>query len=322
MIARWWMLVPAMLVVSWPCQAALDGVPLDGYAAKVQTAVITVGDVFKVLEPVERQLRQKTSGLEFEKQMQEAYEQALDVLIERALVVDDFEQRGGALPDSAVDVRVEEILRNKFRNDRTALQKALEEEGLTFDEWRADLRAQIILSVMRDREVDSKVAVAPREVREAYERNIGRYRVPEQVELRMMRISRGRTPEELDVKRRQMQDVRRRILAGEDFGAVAKVVSEGTKAEAGGYWGWIEPSSRREELAEAMACLEPGGLSDVVETEEDLYLLRIEARREEHVIAFEAVREEIQDALRKEQSRRLYEAWMQRLKSKAFIQKY
>jgi peptidyl-prolyl cis-trans isomerase SurA len=302
--------------------AGAEGIPLDGYAAKVHDRVITVGDVLKVLEPVERQLRQKASGLEFEKQMEEAYEQALEALIERALVVDDFEQRGGTLPDTAVDSRIEETIRNKFRNDRVAFQKALEEEGLTFDEWRAELRAQIIVSVMRDREVDSKVAVSPREVREAYERDIARYRVPEQVELRMIRISRGRTPEELEVKRRQMEDVRRRILAGEDFGAVAQAVSEGTKASVGGYWGWVEPESRREELAEAMACLEPGEVSDLVETEEDLYLIRIEARREEHVIPFETVRDEIQETLRKERAKILYDEWMQRLKKRAFIRKF
>ena len=152
----------AVLPVLAFCAKAAEGIPLDGYAAIVHDKIITVGDVQKVIEPVERQLRQKMSGLQFEKQMQEAYEQALEALIERALVVDDFEQRGGVLPDSAVESRIEEMIRNKFKNDRSAFFKALEEEGITFDEWRSELRAQIVLSVMREREVDSRVSIAPR----------------------------------------------------------------------------------------------------------------------------------------------------------------
>ncbi len=312
----------AVLPVLAFCAKAAEGIPLDGYAAIVHDKIITVGDVQKVIEPVERQLRQKMSGLQFEKQMQEAYEQALEALIERALVVDDFEQRGGVLPDSAVESRIEEMIRNKFKNDRSAFFKALEEEGITFDEWRSELRAQIVLSVMREREVDSRVSIAPREVREVYERNIERYRMPEQVELRMIRVSRGHTPGELEVKRRQMEDLRRRIVGGEDFGALAKIFSEDSKAAVGGYWGWIEPQTRRLELAEAMTGLETGKVSELIETEEDLYLISIEARSEEHVTAFESVREEIQETLRKEQARKLYEDWMQRLKGRVFIRKF
>ncbi len=320
-LCRLFVLYSAFVALVTRCSFA-ENRALDGYAAKVQNQIIMIGDVARALEPLERQLRQKASGVEYDQQMAIAYESALEALIDRALVLDDFQQRGGSLPDSAVDSRIEEVIRNKFRNDRLALQKELDKEGLTLEEWRADLRAQIIMSLMRDREVISKVSVSPREVRDAYDRDIARYRAPEQVELRMIRVSRGKTSEEREVKRRQMEDVRKRILAGEDFAELAHAVSEGTKADAGGYWGWIEPETRLKELAEAMAILKPGELGEIIETDEDLYLIRIEARREEHVVPFESVRESIQQALRKEQETRLYEEWMQRLKKEAFIKKY
>jgi len=69
------------------------------------------------------------------------------------------------LPDKIVESRTEEIVRTKFGNNRTAFRKALDKEGLTLEEWQANLKKSMIVAFLRDRMVDSKVSVSPQDVR-------------------------------------------------------------------------------------------------------------------------------------------------------------
>ena len=146
--------------------------------------------------------------------------------------------------------------------------------------------------------------------------------MPGQVEARMIMVQRGSTPSDLEIKRRQIEEIRRRLLRGDNFARLASEMSEGAKAAAGGYLGWIEPSSRRPELAEWLSVLAPGEISEVIETENGLYLLKVEALRDEYMEPFEKVRGDLEQEMVRKETERLYRRWMDRIKSKAFIKKY
>lgn len=296
-------------------------IPVDGYAAMVNDRVIMVSDVREQMRPVIRQLNELFSGEQLDEKLDEAYSNALNALIERELIISDFQMKGGSIPDNVVDGRIEEILRNRFKGDRVELMKALDEEGMTLGEWREDIRGRIIVSLMREQAVDSKINVSPKDMREAYEQNIADHRIPEQVELRMIVISRGKTAEEDAVKRKHAEDIRNRLLAGEKFEELAKAVSEGVKAASGGYHGRIDPSTRRAEISRAIAALAIAEISEIVETDEDFFIIRIEDRTSAGLTPFDKVASEISERLRNEQAKKFYDEWISRLKEKAYIKK-
>lgn len=303
--------------------AAGKPIPMDGYAATVNDQVITTADVMAALEPLERQLRQNYSGEELSRKLEEAYTNALNSLIERALILSEFSRRKDlSLPDTAVNARVEEIIRNKFNNNLAAFNKTLRDEGITLDEWKQNLRAAIIVSLMREREVESRVSISPQAVYDAYQQAGDAYRIPDQVELRMIVIHRGTNATEEALKRKLAQDICRRLLAGEKFDELARQVSEGPKAAEGGYQGWIDPATRRSELADAIATLDPGEISDIIPAGEDFYILKMESRKIGTVIPFEKAQETIRQELQKKEAQRLFNAWIERLKKDAFIKKY
>lgn len=313
-------LLAAALALAAPAALAL---PVDGYAATVDDQVITVADILAAMQPVERQLRQVYQGQELATKIEEAYNNALESLIERTLILDAFNRRKDlALPDTFVNARIEEIIRNKFNNNLAEFNKALQAEGLTLDEWKRNLRASIIVSLMREQEVDSKVSVSPRDVVEAYENAGDAYRVPEQVELRMLVINRGTTAAENALKHKQAVDICRRLLAGESFADLARKVSEGPKAAEGGYVGWIDPATRRPELADAMADMDPGEISDVIPASDSYYILKVENRNNATVIPFEQAQGAIREVLYQKEAQRLFAAWIARLKKSAFIKKH
>lgn len=298
-------------------------IPVEGCAAQVNDRMVTVMEVMTAMQPVERQLRETTQGAELDRKLEEAYEKSLQALIERELILDAFrQQKEMNLPDKIVESRTEEIVRTKFANNRAAFRKALDAEGLTLEEWQANLKKSMIVGFLREREVDSKVSVSPQDVRAAYEKAGDTFRTPEQVHLRMIMINGGKTDEEAAVKRKQAEDVRKRLLGGESFEDLARQVSEGARAQDGGDWGWVDPSSRRPELAAAIHALKAGDISDVIPAGGDLYILKVEGQRGATIIPFDKVHDTLRTELEKQEAKRLYDAWMERLKQKAFIKKY
>ena len=314
-------LLALALIFATPTMA--KAIPMDGYAASINDQVITTADVLAAIQPLDRQLRQNYSGEALTRKLEEAYAGALDSLVERALILDAFNRRKDLnLPDTAVNARVEEIIRNKFNNNLAEFNKTLQAEGLTLDEWKKNLRAAIIVSLMREREVESRVSISPQTVFDAYQQAGEAYRIPDQVELRMIVIHHGTNTVEEALKRKQAEDICRRLLAGERFDELARQVSEGPKAAEGGYLGWIDPATRRAELADAIAALDPGEISDVIPAGDDFYILKVEGRKNGMVIPFEKAQETIRQELHKKEAQRLFDAWIARLKKDAFIKKH
>ncbi len=303
-------------------KSASRRIPMDGYAAAVNDRVITVRETLSAMQPVERQLQQSFQGEELSVRVEEAFTNTLESLIERELILDAFRRMQGTIPDNVVKSRMDQIERTRFNGSRADLLKALEAEDLTMDEWRESLRNTMIVSYMREHEVEDKVLVSPRAVRDAYEADLENYRLPAQVELRMISLNRGQTDEEQAVKLKQAGEIRQRLMDGQDFATLATQVSEGIKSGDGGYWGWIDPTTRRPELAEAIQALEPGGISPVVAAGEMLYIVKVEGRRAAAQLPFEEVQDKIRDELRRRQSKQLYETWIQRLKRDAYIRRF
>ena len=316
--------VPALLLCALLANnTAGKPIPVDGYAALVNDKVITVSEVLKAMQPREKQLRETYFNDALPVKLEEAYDKTLSSLIERELILNYFaSQKQFSLPESVVDSRIDEIVRNKFNNNRAELRKVLDEEGLTFDEWRANYKNSLIVALLREREVDSRVVIAPQAVREAYGKAGEKYSVPAQVEVRSIVINRQGTAEEAAAKLKQAEDIRARLLGGESFEELAKQASEDQKASSGGYWGWIDPDSRRAELAVVLKKMSAGEISQVVPAGDELYILKVEGRRNASVVPFESVQESIRNDLYKKELKRVYEAWIEKLRQNAYIKKF
>lgn len=294
-----------------------ESVLIDGVAADVNKHVVTVGEVLMSMEPVRRQLLAQYEGKELRARLEDAYREALDSQIERYVVLDAYEAGEGRIPDWAVDKRADEVMRESFDGDRTALLSALSRESLTYEEWRKHIKEQMIVSSMRGANVEQHITVAPEEVLARYESNRPAYHTPEKVHLRMIVVPRSAVASN-DV-RTVVESARERIAGGEDFTTVAREVSKGARASDGGDWGWMEPSVLRPELAAAAATLKAGQLSTIVETDKDYYLLQLVERQAAVQRSFPEVQVEIEKKIRAERGDKLYKEWVARLRQDAFV---
>lgn len=292
---------------------------LDGYAAFVNDRPILISDVLRYVQSADRQAARTLSGRQLDEALQRNYETGLRALIERELILAEAERRKLDLPDAAVDGHINQIIRERFAGSRAGLLAALAAEGLTYEEYRRQIRNDLRVMLLRRQEVIDRVVISPAQLYAAYLARLESFREPEQVRIRLLVLRKGRTAEEMMARRRLADTLYERIRRGESFSDLARQFSEGPAAAQGGDLGWRQPSELRPELANVVHTLRPGEISPVIELPEEFHLLALEARQEARVRPFSDVALELERELLKQQTERRMEEWMSELRVRHFV---
>ena len=132
-------------------------------------------------------------------------------------------------------------------------------------------------------------------------------------------LNKGATAEDQTVKLEEARKIRQRLIDDADFGETAKEVSEGSRAADGGSFPWMQPKDVREELRETLNVLPAGEISEIIETDTQLYILKMEARRQAGYKPFDEVREDIKNSLTAKERARLKKRWIARLRADNYI---
>lgn len=301
--------------------ARADTVRLDGVAAVVNEHTITIGDALTALQPVRAELTALHKGEDLERKVQEAYAEIIGSLVERYLILDSFEERELQLPEWIVDQRIDEITAEMFGGDRSRLLRALAEDGVTLDEWRGEVRDHLAVMLLRKSTVEDSVRIPSGALRRAYEEDRERYSKPVEVKLRMIVLSANVSNGEVSPADRA-ERIAKELAGGAEFADVARRESDGARAARGGDWGWVSPGHLRKELVTAVRELEPGEVSRAVDLDGDLYILAVDEKRGGGAGSFQEVRAEIEREFRDREAGRLYAAWIDRLKDRAFVKIY
>lgn len=304
-----------------PAAASTNGpliTAIDGYAARVDSTIITYGEVRESVAPYVQQLMRKYKGKELAERMQAAFIDGREALIEEALLKAETKTRGLSLPDKVIDDEVNRLIRERFDNDRALLTRALAARRMTFDEWRQEVRDQITIRIFYSQEVTRRASVPAQAMRDEYERTKADYFLPCRVKYRFILINKGKTEEDRAVKRKQAEDTLQKLRGGADFIAVTKEVSEGDTAVSP----WREPEDVREELRPALLKTPAGQVSDLIESPGEFYIVKVEERREEGFTPFEGAQKTIENKLLEAEKERLHDALIETILTKHFIERY
>jgi parvulin-like peptidyl-prolyl isomerase len=179
-----------------------------------------------------------------------------------------------------LDRSIERIAEN---NNLTlaAFRKALEGDGVQFDKFREEVRRQIIMQRLREREVDERIEVSESEIDLYLEEQKagGAERVEYNVAHILVRLPEQASPERIAQARSRAEKARDEARTGADFGRLAASYSDAGDALQGGQMGW-RPSDRLPELfATALQAMKPGEVSDVLRSPGGFHVLRLVERR-------------------------------------------
>ncbi|MCX7826945.1 MAG: peptidyl-prolyl cis-trans isomerase [Verrucomicrobiae bacterium] len=293
---------------------------VDGIAAVVNDRLITFSDVRELATPAIQNAYRLYTGEERDRKVQQAGVDALNTLVERALILQEYKEKGYHIPDHVFEGRVREIIEEQYGGDKNALIRTLQARGLTFDQWKEKfVREPFIVQALRQKEVSADVVISPAAIEQYYNENKAKFSLPYQVRLRMIVIKKeaGVNPNEA---RELAQNLWEKLEAGADFAALANVYSSSGQKNLGGDWGWVDKESGlRKELADVAFALQAGQHSKVIETEDGCYIVQVDEVRPARARTLAEVRGEIEKTLAQEKRSERQRQWMERLKKKAYI---
>jgi parvulin-like peptidyl-prolyl isomerase len=173
----------AALCLGLPLRAELA----DGVKAIVNDTVITYAQVEEFTMPAEDALRREYAVQPevFRQKLAEALDNSLEILVERQLILHEFETKYNKLPDSVVDELVQDRLRDQF-GDRVTAMKSLQAQGMTYEQYRQNVRDQYIESALRHQNVSREITISPYRVETYYLAHQDDFKVEDEIKLRMI----------------------------------------------------------------------------------------------------------------------------------------
>jgi peptidyl-prolyl cis-trans isomerase SurA len=267
-----------LLAVLFPAIAQAQSAQLvDRIVAVVNKEVITLSELSAAVGSAERQLRrQGTPAPEravLERQM-----------LER-LVIDKAQlQRARDTGIRVDELQLDRAVQRIAENNKMALadfRRALERDGVAFDAWREELREQIMVSRMREREVEDKVQVNDTEIDlflEEIKANPARSEY--NVSHILVRVPEQATPERIAEARARAQKALAEARAGGDFARIAASYSDAPDALEGGNLGWRTHERVPELFSSTLAAMKPGEVSEPLRSPAGFHVLKLNDRRD------------------------------------------
>lgn len=150
-------------------QAQADEQVLNGIAAVVNSDVITFSEVEEMVGPREKALEdQQLTGKDLADKVKALRLQAVQVLIDNKLIIQEFAKNKYSIPDYIVDQQVEARRKEISGNDRQAFIRTLMAQGMSMDRFRSMVRDEIIVQAMRQESVKNDTIIAPGAIQKYY----------------------------------------------------------------------------------------------------------------------------------------------------------
>jgi peptidyl-prolyl cis-trans isomerase SurA len=267
-----------LLALLAPLAAAAQGIlPVDRIVAIVNKEVITASELADAVGAAERQLRRQGTRLP-ERALLER--QMLERLILDKAQLQLARDSGIRVDELQLDRAVQRIAQNNNMS-LPEFRRALEKDGVVFPAWRDELREQIVLTRLREREVDDKIQVSDTEI-DLYLAGLKTgpdNRAEYQVSHILVRVPEQSTPERIELARQRAQKALDEARAGADFASLAASYSDAPDALQGGALGWRSHDRLPELFSNALARLQPGEVSDPLRSPAGFHVLKLTARR-------------------------------------------
>ena len=266
----------AAATIAMPVHAAPRAVEVDRIVAVVNSEVITSLQLRARIEQAKRQLARQGVELPPDNVLER---QLLERLIVERAQVQLAQETSLRVDDATLERAIERIAgNNKLSVEQ--LRTTLETDGVAWNRFRDEIRTEILLTRLREREVDNRVVVTDAEIDNFIANNPDAFSGQEfSVAHILLRTPEGATPQQIEAVARRAEQVMTRLRSGEDFARVAAEVSDAPDGLSGGALGW-RPLDRLPGLfADAVRRMQPGETSPILRSAAGLHIVRLVERR-------------------------------------------
>jgi peptidyl-prolyl cis-trans isomerase SurA len=248
---------------------------LDRILVVVNDEVITTSELGRRLAQTKKQLALERIPAPPDEILER---QLLERMILERLQLQAAERAGIRVPEAEVEQALEAVAR---RNQLSveAFLRALEREGLDPALYREEIRRQLVIRRLVEREIRDRIYVSEAEVEALLERRAQDPNTAYRLSHIFLPLPESASPETIEATRRRAEDIVRQLRAGASFAELAIAHSQGPEALQGGDLGWKTPGQLPELFLAALEKLAPGEVSDPLRGPNGFHILRLDERR-------------------------------------------
>lgn len=247
----------------------------------------------------------------------EIYRGVIDQLVTYTLLLQEAKARNITVTDAEAkqvsEARIQELRQQV--PDEAAFKKALAERDMTLARLRSDIRNDMLIGKLMEAEMAKLPPPSDADLKEYYEKNPNEFSGVRAAHILVR-------PEGFDEASRKqarskIEDVLKQARGGADFGELAKQHSADGSARQGGDLGFFTRTQMVPEFSKVAFSLQPGQISDVVETQFGFHIIKVLERKD---VPFEDASEKLRAFLTQQRREEAQQAFVQSLKDKAAIE--
>ena len=317
-----------LLAVACSCALwVLFAVPAG--AEIVNRVVLRVNDRIVTLYDFERQLARARADIlaqeggdpqQQRSQLENAPREVMRSIFDELLILTRADQLGISVSDLEIDQEVERQMGRFGMTDEQQMRAALAENGLTLEQFRLNLRNQILWREVTQQELYPRIDVNEQELRALYREHGEEFAVPEQRRLReLVVLEDSGLPAE--TRSRIAAELRESWTGGGDPEALVASAREqhGEQAVTLLDVGWVGPGDLAPELEQVAWALQAGDVSELVEARGGLHVLQVLEVKDQSQRPFEEVRDALQARERSRRFEQELETYLEELEEKAYM---
>jgi len=250
---------------------------LDRIVAVINDEIITQKELDARIEFAFKQLKQQGTTAPPRPVIAK---QLLERLINDRVQLQLSKEFGVRIDDAELDKAIARIAeQNKISVPE--LRDAIQKDGIPFAKFRDDIRNEITLTRLRDREVGQKIVITESEIDQylQLEKNQANQRNEYNVSHILVSVPENASPAQLQARRQKAENALADINNGVDFRQVAAATSDGPEALQGGVIGWREGGRLPTLFLEALKNLKAGGVSEIVRSPNGFHILKLNEER-------------------------------------------
>jgi peptidyl-prolyl cis-trans isomerase SurA len=274
-------------------------VVVEEIVARVDNEMISLSDYQKADAALHQEVQQDCQGCPQDKILAEYKDRQKNLLrdlIDQRLLVARAKDMNISVETDLIK-RLDDVRKQNNLTSLEDLQKAVESSGIAWEDYKSQMRNSLLSQEVIRREVGSRMDIGADEVKKYYDAHTEEFNRPEQVQLADIFLStEKKTPEEITAIEKQANTLRDRIVAGEDFGTMAKRYSEGPTAQNGGDLGLYERGVLAPQIDDAVFKMDKGQLT-VIQAKTGFEVIKVVNRFQAGLQPLDKVESEIMNRL-------------------------
>lgn len=257
-----------------------------------------------------------------ESQLASIRSQILESLIQKTVLLNAAEEAGIEADTANVDEEIAKI-RERFPSEEQ-YEAALESQGFTDESLRKEVADDLTINALLDQEVLDTIEIPEDEIVSFFEQNAQYFVIPESVTAShiLIQVAEDASDEEKSAARKKIDEILEELEAGADFAETAKEKSEGPSGPDGGDLGSFGRGQMVAPFETAAFALEPGELSDVVETQFGYHIIFVRDKQEGRSQPLSEVRDDITDFLKQSEGEPLLAEYIDGLVEDAKVERF